>query len=438
MNEKTEDNWNFMVGAAKVSITPDESFFPVDIMNEILIGVYSEIFVRVILVSSKGNIIAIVAFDLGSTPRRKTLRTIIANELGIQEENVFLTATHNHSAPFIPDEVDTGFMPFPKSAKMDVFADLCQEACMKAVKEASANMKPARYGFGTGNSYINVNRDFCYEDGYDEGTNPAGPTDRTVALVRFEDHHGNPIAFWINYAVHAVGECMAGRESNNARLSGDLPGITSAYIEQRFGNSVVALWTSGAAGDQNPVTRNFYPVYALDGTHIWDQVGEEIRGYIRSIGVRHAIDTLKVNERIIAHNDAASISVGMKSILLPGQKPVLPEFASVATPGATINRKWDMVDSEPVEVRLQMLRLGDELFYFTSGEVVTSIGQMIKAVSPLPNTVVVTLSDGHSGYMPDDFGYENKTFEYNLSRIRRGYCEKALLDEFREMLACLD
>ena len=34
----------------------------------------------------------------------------------------------------------------------------------KAIQGAIANQKPARYGFGTGESYINTNRDQLFED----------------------------------------------------------------------------------------------------------------------------------------------------------------------------------------------------------------------------------------------------------------------------------
>jgi hypothetical protein len=36
-------------------------------------------------------------------------------------------------------------------------------------------------------------------------------------------------------------------------VSGDAPGTTSKYIEDTFDDKIVALWSSGAAGDQNPL-----------------------------------------------------------------------------------------------------------------------------------------------------------------------------------------
>lgn len=88
-----------------------------------------------------------------------------------------------------------------------------------------------------------------------EGPNPDGTSNKTVAVVRFETLAGEPIAVYYNYAVHAV---LTGTLD---LISGDIPGSTSRYIEESLGGNVVALFASGAAGDQNPIY--FNQTYAL-------------------------------------------------------------------------------------------------------------------------------------------------------------------------------
>ena len=51
-------------------------------------------------------------------------------------------------------------------------------------------------------------------------------------------------------------------------VSGDAPGTTSKYIEDSFDDKVVALWSSGAAGDQNPIY--FQQTYDLREIRIKD------------------------------------------------------------------------------------------------------------------------------------------------------------------------
>ena len=51
-------------------------------------------------------------------------------------------------------------------------------------------------------------------------------------------------------------------------VSGDAPGTTSKYIEDSFDDKIVALWSSGAAGDQNPIY--FQQTYDLREIRIKD------------------------------------------------------------------------------------------------------------------------------------------------------------------------
>jgi hypothetical protein len=52
---------------------------------------------------------------------------------------------------------------------------------------------------------------------------------------------------YYNYAVHAV---IAGQLD---QVSGDIPGAASTYIEDSPDDGAVAVWSTGAAGDQNPI-----------------------------------------------------------------------------------------------------------------------------------------------------------------------------------------
>ena len=62
------------------------------------------------------------------------------------------------------------------------------------MRQAKAKLEPARIGFGTGFSYLNVNRDVI-DPGtrlWTQGPNLNGPSDKTVAAIRFETPEGQP------------------------------------------------------------------------------------------------------------------------------------------------------------------------------------------------------------------------------------------------------
>ena len=59
-------------------------------------------------------------------------------------------------------------------------------------------LAPARIGYGTGVSYINVNRNIIdpKTKRWWEGPNYDGPSDKTVAVIKFETSSGDPIAIY--------------------------------------------------------------------------------------------------------------------------------------------------------------------------------------------------------------------------------------------------
>lgn len=110
-------------------------------------------------------------------------------------------------------------------------------------------MRPAAIGYGSGRANVNVNRRALTAIGsWWLGINPDGPSDKTVAIVKVSTAAGEPIAVLINYGVHGTGMGQA-----NYDISGDVPGAVSRWVEEHFGGGVVALWISGAGGDQCPI-----------------------------------------------------------------------------------------------------------------------------------------------------------------------------------------
>ena len=80
-----------------------------------------------------------------------------------------------------------------------------------------------------------------------QAPNLDGPSDKTVAVVEFLASSGKPIAVYMDYAMHPVNGYLAGF------ISADFAGATSRYVEQAFGDKMVAVFVQGASGDQNPL-----------------------------------------------------------------------------------------------------------------------------------------------------------------------------------------
>jgi hypothetical protein len=218
----------FRAGAARIDFTPEQ-------LPRNMVGVLDPIFVRALVLDNGSTRAALVSVDAGSVSNDLFAKVSAraAQELNIPATQLMISATHTHSVPFQA-------------------AGNAEEKIMQGLRESVARLQPARVAWGTGQSYINVNRDRVdpVTNRWWEGPNYDGVSDKTVAVVRVETPAGQPIAVYYNYAVHAV---LTGTLD---KISGDIPGATSRYVEASLGGNAVALWFSGAAGDQNPLYFN--------------------------------------------------------------------------------------------------------------------------------------------------------------------------------------
>ena len=210
---------SLQAGAAKVDITPGT-------LPPGSRGVLDPLYARAIVLDNGRAKAALVTVDAGAIPTEmwRRLSDRAERELRIGEGNFLITATHTHSAPFVRD-------------------DDYEERVFQAVREAAAQLRPARMAFGTGTSWINVNRNLIdpVNRRWWEGPNYDGTSDKTVGVVRFETPAGEPIGVYYNYAVHPV---ITGTLD---MVSADIPGAASNYIEASLGGGAVAVWSSGAS-----------------------------------------------------------------------------------------------------------------------------------------------------------------------------------------------
>src|SRR5690242_11443052 len=229
------------VGAALVDITPPlDAALPMsgyDSRKEGFRGIHDRIYVRAIVLSDGSSEAAILAWELIGMPNGvwQELSERISKELGIPVQNLILAGEHVHSAPSLAG------MYGEASPKAVEYTRQAEEAAFRAVEQAQNNLQPARFGFGVGRAYVNVNRRELFpEVGWWLGYNPDGPSDKIVTVLKFESLSGQPIALFINYGVHGV---VMG--ADNLEVSGDLPGATSRFVEQYYLGNVATRDDAG-------------------------------------------------------------------------------------------------------------------------------------------------------------------------------------------------
>ncbi len=403
------DSNHFRAGAASVDITPEEDsallMSGYAARKEGFKGIHDRLYVRGIAFEDGSTKGAIVTCDLISarTDFSERVSRRVSSEFGIPREHFLLAATHTHGAPDIGDEDTEASVRNPNQV---AYREKVEEGIIEAVRLARSKLQPAWVGFGAGAANVNINRVARITGGrWWLGVNPDGPSDKTVGVVKFASASGEPVAILANYAVHGTG-----MGQDNHRITADIPGATSRFVEQHYKDNVVVLWTSGAAGDQCPI----YNVEA-----------KSFEG-VETIGMLLGEEIIRVCREINAWPNA-TISGAQRAVSCPGRKRV----------GRELNRKdstYQFADAQPVPIRLSLLRIGKIALTGVSGEVFTQIGQRLKNESPLSQTLMVTHCHGSSGYIPTDEAYQRLSYEIQVTNLKPGSAENAVVNGLLEMM----
>jgi neutral ceramidase len=411
-------------GAAKVDVTPSQ-------LPRNTLGVHDRLYARAIVLDNGAATAALITLDAGSVSDAtwQAVTQQLASELRIPATHVLLTATHTHSA---------GGQPGADYVKKIV----------DAVRLARQALVPARVGYGTGESFINVNRQITdpKTGRWWEGANRDGLSDKTVAVLTFTRETGEPIAVYYNNAVHGV---IAGQLDE---ISGDIPGATSRYVEESFGSDVVAVWSLGAAGDQNPIyfqqTYDLRDIrtreYASRGIDISNAMPPGGQGLDRkdpavirlmnqqkqmllSMGQFLGEEVLYVMRNTNRTESKVALHGGFKTIQCPGRE---------RTNEGRAGFEGSYKEAGPVDLRLGLLAVGDVMIGAVNAEVFNPIAQRLKRESPFKATMMATLTNGsaRSGYIPDDASYAKYTFEVLSSRLRPGCAEAAIVNGLLELM----
>jgi neutral ceramidase len=432
------------VGAARVDITPASD--PANPPS----GKYAHenLYVRAIVLENGSARAALIGADQAGIPEAvwEAASKQIATELNCPVENVLMSATHTHSG------WGAGGFPGMRGLRPDPNAPLppLVGQMLEAVRQAKTKLQPARVGFGTGSSYLNVNRDAIDSETHlwTQAPNLEGPSDKTVAVVEFLASNGEPIAIYMDYAMHPVNGFLAGI------TSADFAGAASRYVEEAFGDKTVAVFAQGASGDQNPLylraatnamaSRGGVPItgYVMtrepveapirDGKVKAGPVDPKVRDVLERVmdseGVLLGEEVIRVATNIKRLDASPTIAAEQKTVTCPGRKRI--DTAREGTPGT-------YEDGDPVNIRLGVLRIGNIALTSVDAELYSPIGQRLKRESPMANTVTVTLANGaaNSGYIPNDTAFGALTFQVLGSRLKSGCAETAIVNGLVDLIA---
>jgi hypothetical protein len=321
---------------------------------------------------------------------------------------------------------------------------------LDAVRQAKTKLQPVLVGFGTGFSYLNANRDVVSDETHrwTQAPNLNAASDKTVAVVSFTTPAGDPVAAYVNYAMHAINGYLVGI------TSADFPGAASRYVEQAFDDKMVMVFTQGASGDQNPLYMRpgTNALASKSGVQItgYELVRENVEGPLREGQVPHGKLDPKVADRFERWIESEGQLLGEEVIRVmtntrtrSGDVAIWGAQKTISCPGrqrTNAGREGEpgtYKESDPVNIRLGMMGIGDIALTTVNAEIYTLISQRLKKNSPMANTVVVTLANGraNSGYIPDDASFGHETFQVLGSRLKPGCAEESIANGLDDLVA---
>jgi neutral ceramidase len=285
------------------------------------------------------------------------------------------------------------------------------------------------------------------EDEVAVDANPTAPSDKTVAVLKFETLTGEPIAYYINYAMHPVNLYLGGI------TSADFPGAASDYIEQIYDGKMVAVFSQGAEGDQNPLylrasTAALFerggekyvgqplvrePVEAeireghRQPVPLTSAAADAVEKWIEAEGIVLAEEVLRVAQSLDAKSTDIRISGAQRTVTCPGRSRT--NQGREGQPGT-------YTDGPDVDMLIGVLGIGDVGLASINAEVYNAIGQQVKAKSPLAHTVFVGLANGqsNSGYIPTDEACGHYTFQVLSTHLKPGCAETSITNTMVDML----
>jgi hypothetical protein len=374
----------FRAGAAKVDITPESPQWLMGYNARKSTGVRDRIFHRVVAMEAGGQAFYLVSSDLClfSPGVYDDAARDLEREMGIPRTHFWWSVTHSHATPEVgPPGIYKALLGRSDHEHDAGYASFVKEALVRAVKEARSKLEPARIAFGQGVSMANINRRAKDVDGtVSLGLNPDGPADRQIGLIRLERPDGAPIALVANYAIH--GTVMSGA---NLQISGDAPGVVSAYLEQKLGAPV--LFVNGAAGNLAPI----YSVYADARSGHLTQfnvlLGDRILSAARSMAAGTAEAALTASELLVATPNREGLTWPEELAQYRGRVPV------------------------------RFLRINDTVIWAAPVELFCEIAIAVRERSPFSHTFYFGYTNGWFGYLPTaaafaEGGYEPRTSVY--------------------------
>lgn len=418
------------VGVAATNITPPRGAPMAGYYRERAAdGVLDEIFSKAIVIEQDGAKAAFVSLDIITTTRPITLaaRKLIAEQTGIPEDRVMISATHSHTGPVLKRDSIMDDLTGGKTPPALAYTDGLPALIARSVFDANARLAPAKAFATVGREEgLSFNRRFWLQDGT-VGWNmpkldkrivrPAGPIDPDVGVLYLETAAKNPspLATYVNFAMHP--DVVGG-----TKISADYPYYLAKRLSEYKGDKMMTFFANGCCGNLNQ--RNVAWADPQKGKEEAERIGTVLASAVfKSWASLQRLQSYPPRARstlvslpLPKFSDAEAEAARAVALRMSD-----PKIGTVPKAKAFCTLDVLAREGKPLDVEVQAIAFSDDLAIVSlPGEIFVELGLAIKKDSPFKHTFIAELANGSIGYIPNRSAYPEGNYEVVSARCAEG------------------
>ena len=427
-------NTNLKAGFARIVCLPDNLVAHIagnDAKTDISVdGLRDELAVTCIALAQGGKTYLVYTCDTVTINEfYHDTKRMITEATGVPAENMVLNATHTHSAPTLKHDLPG----------RDEYLAKFKVACVDAAVAAIADLDDAALSYGSAQTrHMTFVRHYWMLDGtsHGNGHGKAAPgfkshmydADPECQILKFT-REGKKDIVLINLAAHAT---ICSGKDLKTKLSADFPYYVRTYVEQEA--DVHCAYFIAAGGDSTPNSKMGLSPYGKDprafGTRLGEYVvdamanmtpaqGDQVALYGEVFTAKRMKEGVEDAVRLAHAREVLALRTKYGSHRAPEVVEKVKEYGfhtNFEASGLVGRANAPETGSFPIHA----MAIGNVGITFFPGELFSTYGKQIKANSPMAFTFVVSCSEDHQLYFPNEIGCEHKFYEYTITKYARG------------------
>lgn len=454
-NSSANTSGSLWAGAAQVDITPPlGTLINGDFVTHYARHVHDKLYAKALVLQNGSSVVAIAIVDICVMDKEllDAVKAEIDAQTGIHATHTLIASTHTHAAGAVAN-LHLGAADLP-------YRQALPPLIVKAVVQASQNLRPAKIGFGTVDApeHVLCRRYLMKENFISRNpvtgaaepvkTNPFGSEhlidcpaalpDTQVGFLTVRGLDDQWISVLANYSLHYVGDWPDGT------VTADYFGVFSAELGRKLSanEDFVGMMSNGTSGDAN----------------IWDfqHPHRYPKGHFEKSRLIGSDLAQKVAEAItnITWQTNPSLSVLYHELPVGTRKPTPAEVIAaqkIVAESAYENfnpngenalsqlfaREQVLLNTYPDTILfpLQVIQIGNAMIGALGGEFFAETGMALKESSSAPHYFTITLANGFVGYVPP--AHEMGRGGYEAWRCRTSFLVEDAEDRIRTALTAL-